>query len=94
MTTAIDQGLFDLVASLAMVACLRSLYVSAGGPDPDESGDESGRLQLQKRQLTSSENPSTVESSEPDVAAFLKLSPQLRRQALRYGTRWREGVSR
>ena len=30
----------------------------------------------------------------PEVRQFMELPPELQRQVLRYGVRWREGVSR
>ena len=48
--------------------------------------------------LTTSKKGSTLKVSEtglpPDVAEFMNLPPPIREQLLRYGERWRAGLSR
>ena len=66
---------------------------------------QSRRPPVAKCQLTNPENGAISEGKPapsvrrrqrvtPEAARFVELPPQLQRQLLRYGERWREGISR
>ena len=87
---ASEDPFLGLLASLAGVAVLSRLYVAVERRGPMKKPPS----QLGNANLTASGKPSTVEASDGDVTQFLALPPEVRRQALRYAHRWRDGVSR
>lgn len=78
------------VRRLVAVALLGAISVSG----KRQEAAETESLQIQKRHLTPSEEASTVEDVKAQLALFLRLPPSLRKQVLRYGRKWLEGVSR
>ena len=73
-----------------MVALLGAISVSGEVPEKTKAPS----IQIGKRNLQAPEGASRVKGVKAEVAEFLGFPPELRRQMLRYGRRWREGISR